>query len=247
MRPRARWRRWPQDRADRPEGRPDQTRRYCHGAAAHDGGQGALGHWHVVVGRSARDAAGRAGRAEEDPDRREPAAADQITRRQAEPLHIPHRAQFLAGRDLNALAIGKKATRRSPHWRRDYAFGRDGVAAFKEALARPARLVAEEYAPLATDFTAVGQRLFDALKDKPGRKIIWVIWAGGQSARQAEGHGPKRHGIELSTGGNILPRWRPGKDFLGMEGAAYYFYSIPKNPIHDWLVAEHEKRFNAPP
>ena len=29
-----------------------------------------------------------------------------------------------------------------------------------------------------TDFTAPAQRLFDALKDKPGRKIIWVIWAG---------------------------------------------------------------------
>ena len=32
-----------------------------------------------------------------------------------------------------------------------------------------------------------------------------------------------------------------------MEGATYYYYEIPKNPVNDWLVAEHKKRFNAPP
>ena len=32
-----------------------------------------------------------------------------------------------------------------------------------------------------------------------------------------------------------------------MEGAIYYYYDIPKNPVNDWLVAEHQKRFNAPP
>ena len=32
-----------------------------------------------------------------------------------------------------------------------------------------------------------------------------------------------------------------------MEGATYYYYDIPKNPVNDWLVAEHKKRFNAPP
>jgi branched-chain amino acid transport system substrate-binding protein len=33
----------------------------------------------------------------------------------------------------------------------------------------------------------------------------------------------------------------------GMEGAIYYYYDLPKNPMNDWLVAEHQKRFNAPP
>ena len=37
------------------------------------------------------------------------------------------------------------------------------------------------------------------------------------------------------------------KHFPGMEGATYYYYGIPKNPVNDWLVAEHQKRFNAPP
>jgi branched-chain amino acid transport system substrate-binding protein len=132
----------------------------------------------------------------------------------------------------------------------DYAFGRDGVAAFKEALAKTgATLVTEEYAPAnTTDFTAPAQRLFDALKDKPGRKIIWVIWAGGVNPLdKLLDLDPGRYGIELSTGGNILAALAAYKRFPGMEGAAYYYYGIPKNPVNDWFVAEHQKRFNGPP
>src|SRR5260370_36425782 len=33
----------------------------------------------------------------------------------------------------------------------------------------------------------------------------------------------------------------------GREGETYYCYDIPKNPVNDWLVTEHQKRFNAPP
>ena len=58
---------------------------------------------------------------------------------------------------------------------------------------------------------------------------------------------PSRYGIELSTGGNILPAMAAYKTLPGMEGATYYYYDIPKNEVNDWLVAEHQKRFNAPP
>jgi branched-chain amino acid transport system substrate-binding protein len=149
----------------------------------------------------------------------------------------------------NAVAIGKPGVSIAT-LAQDYAFGRDGVAAFKEALAKTgATLVAEEYAPTtATDLTAPVQRLFDALKDKPGRKIIWVIWAGaGDPLSKVLDLDPGRYGIELSTGGNILPALVAYKRFPGLEGAAYYYYGLPKNPVNDWLVAEHMKRFNAPP
>ena len=149
----------------------------------------------------------------------------------------------------NAVAIGKPGVTIATLGQ-DYAFGRDGVAAFKEALAKTgATLAAEEYVPTTTtDFTAAGQRLFDALKDKPGRKIIWVIWAGGgDPLTKLQDMDPKRYGIELSTGGNILPALAAYKRLPGMEGATYYYYDIPKNPVNDWLVAEHQKRFNAPP
>ncbi len=149
----------------------------------------------------------------------------------------------------NAVAIGKPGVHVAT-LAQDYAFGRDGVAAFKEALAKTgATLDAEEYAPVnTTDFTAPAQRLFDALKDKPGKKIIWIIWAGAGDPLDKLGDlDPGRYGIELSTGGNILPALVAYKRFPGLEGAAYYYYDIPKNPVNDWLVSEHQKRFNAPP
>jgi branched-chain amino acid transport system substrate-binding protein len=132
----------------------------------------------------------------------------------------------------------------------DNAFGRDGVAAFKAALAKTgATLVAEEYAPATTtDFTGVGQRLFDALKDKPGKKLIWTVWAGATNPLDKLADlGPERYGIGFAGAGNILPILAAYKKFPGLEGAAYYYYEIPKNPANDWLVAEHKKRFNAPP
>jgi branched-chain amino acid transport system substrate-binding protein len=177
----------------------------------------------------------------------EPAVADEITGSKW------NRYIFRTGRNSsqdaisNAVAIGKPGVNIAT-LAQDYAFGRDGVAAFKEALAKTgATLVAEEYAPMnTTDFTGVGQRLFDALKDKPGKKIIWIIWAGAGVDKLAD-LDPGRYGIELSTGGNILPVLAAYKRFPGLEGAAYYYYEIPKNPVNDWLVAEHQKRFNAPP
>ncbi len=131
----------------------------------------------------------------------------------------------------------------------DYAFGRDGVKAFKVAL-KHAKIVHEEYLPqTTTDFTAGIQRLVDALKDKPGRKAIEVIWAGGTPPFNALAAADlkKRFGIEVFTGGNILPAMASYKNFPGMEGATYYYFGIPKNPVNDALVAMHYKEFKTPP
>jgi branched-chain amino acid transport system substrate-binding protein len=179
----------------------------------------------------------------------EPAVADQITGDKW------NRYIFRTGRNssqdavANAVAIGKPGIHVAT-LAQDYAFGRDGVAAFKEAQAKTgASLDAEEYAPANTaDFTAVAQRLFDALKDKPGRKIIWILWAGGGDPMdKLMDLDPGRYGVELSTGGNIFAALTAYKRFPGMEGATYYYYGIPKNPVNDWFVAEHQKRFGGPP
>jgi branched-chain amino acid transport system substrate-binding protein len=133
----------------------------------------------------------------------------------------------------------------------DYAFGRDGVAALKTALKeiRPnANVVFEEYAPQnTTDFTASAQRLFDALKDKPGRKIIEIIWAGPHPLPKIADLKPERYQIEIAPGGNILPVMKLYRNYPGMEGAVYYYYDFPKNAMNDWLVTEHKKRYGAPP
>ena len=129
----------------------------------------------------------------------------------------------------------------------DYAFGRDGVKAFKDSL-KKAKIVHEEYLPPATtDFTAAAQHLIDALKDKPGRKVIWIIWAGAGNPFKIADLDLKRYGIEIATGGNILPAMVAYKQFPGMEGATYYYFGIPKNPVNEWLVANHYKQYKTPP
>lgn len=133
----------------------------------------------------------------------------------------------------------------------DYAFGRDAIKAGKEALAATgsgAKVVHEEYAPLATtDFTASSQRLFDALKDKPQPRILQIVWAGPNPMNKIADLKPERHGIVLSPGGNILPVMKTWKNFAGTQGTIYYYYDFPKNKMNDWFVAEHTKRFKAPP
>ena len=151
----------------------------------------------------------------------------------------------------NALAIGKPGVSVAT-LAQDYAFGRDGVAAFRTALGPTgAKLVHEEYVPAnTTDFTAAAQRIFDALGKQAGPKILFVIWAGADPLSKLAALDPGRLGITLSTGGSILPvlkGYNAYPSLNGMVGATYYYHAFPKNPANDWLVAEHTKRFGGPP
>jgi len=131
----------------------------------------------------------------------------------------------------------------------DNAFGRDGVKASKDFI-KHAKIVHEEYLPVGTtDFTAGLQRIVDKLKDQPGKKYISVGWAGAPApfSKIADLDLKKRYGIEMATGGNILPAMVAYKQFEGMEGALYYYFGIPKNAANEWLVANHYKQFKAPP
>jgi branched-chain amino acid transport system substrate-binding protein len=176
----------------------------------------------------------------------EPAVADSITGDKW------NRYIFRTGRNSsqdaisNAVALDQAGTSIAT-LAQDYAFGRDGVKAFKSAL-KNAKVVDEEYLPTSTtDFTAGAQHLFDALKDKPGRKVIFIIWAGAGNPFKIADLDPKRYGIEIATGGNILEAMKAYKAFPGMQGATYYYFGIPKNAANTWLVAESYKRFQAPP
>jgi branched-chain amino acid transport system substrate-binding protein len=133
----------------------------------------------------------------------------------------------------------------------DTAFGRDGVKAFKDALGsiRPkVQVVAEEYAAGNTaDFTPFAERLFNTLKDKPGKRVIGFIWAGAHPMAKFVDMKPERFNIALAPGGNILPAMNAWKAFAGTEGGIFYYYDFPKNTMNDWLKAENQKRFGAPP
>ena len=175
----------------------------------------------------------------------EPAVADSITGEKW------NKYIFRTGRNSsqdaisNAVAQDKVGTSIAT-LAQDYAFGRDGVKAYKDAI-KNAKIVHEEYLPTTTtDFTAGAQRLIDKLKDQPGRKVIFIIWAGGNPFKIAD-MDLKRHGIEIATGGNILPAMTAYKQFPGMEGSAYYYFGIPKNPINEAMVSRHYSQFKTPP
>jgi len=178
----------------------------------------------------------------------EPAVADSITGDKW------NKYVFRTGRNSsqdaisNAVAMDKAGTS-VVTLAQDYAFGRDGVKAFKDAL-KNAKIVHEEYLPqTTTDFTAGIQRIVDKLKDQPGRKAIEVIWAGGTPPYNALAaqNLKQRYNIDVFTGGNILPAMASYKNFPGMEGATYYYFGIPKNPVNEALVAQHYKQFKNPP
>ena len=176
----------------------------------------------------------------------EPAVADAITGEKW------NKYIFRTGRNSsqdaisNAVAIDKPGVTVAT-LAQDYAFGRDGIKAFKEAI-KNAKLVHEEYLPAnTTDFTAGAQRLIEKLKDQPGRKIIWILWAGAGNPFKIADMDLKRYGIEIATGGNTLAGMASYKQFPGMEGATHYYFGIPKNPVNEALVSMHYKQFKTPP
>jgi branched-chain amino acid transport system substrate-binding protein len=181
----------------------------------------------------------------------EPAVADSITGEHW------NRYVFRTGRNsgqdaiANALAVARPGVSIATI-AQDYAFGRDGVAAYKAAVEKlGAKVVQEEYTPReATDFTAPIQKIIAALKDKPGAKYVFVIWAGkGGPFPQLVANRLDKHGITLTTGGNVLDVLKAWKamNLEGLIGGAYYYYEIPRNPVNDWLVTEHKKRFAGEP
>ena len=176
----------------------------------------------------------------------EPAVADSITGEKW------NKYIFRTGRNssqdaiANAVALDKAGVNIAT-LAQDYAFGRDGVKAFKDSISK-AKLVHEEYLPTnTTDFTAGAQRLIDKLKDLPGRKVIFILWAGAGNPFKIADLDLKRYGIEVATGGNILPAMTSFKNFPGMEGAAYYYFGIPKNAVNEALVSRHYSQFKSPP
>ena len=181
----------------------------------------------------------------------EPAVADSITGEHW------NRYIFRTGRSsgqdaaANALAVAKPGVSIATI-AQDYAFGRDGVAAYKaEVLKHGAVIVHEEYTPRdATDFTAPIQKIIGALKDKSGPKYVFVIWAGkGGPFPQLVANRLDKFGITLTSGSNVLDVLKQMKamGLEGMVGGAYYYYEMPKNAVNDWLVKEHMQRFKEPP
>ncbi|MCK1623369.1 substrate-binding domain-containing protein [Bradyrhizobium sp. 160] len=147
-------------------------------------------------------------------------------------------ASLLAGKDTFIAVLAQ-----------DYVFGRESAQVFRSTATKAgATIVAEEFLPInTTDFTGVAQRVFDALKDRPGKKILWVNWVGTSPIAKINAMDPARYGIELATTAAPLQGMAAYKGIPNLTGVTPYYYEIIKNIENEWLVAEHKKRFNSPP
>ncbi|MEW6426295.1 MAG: substrate-binding domain-containing protein [Bacillota bacterium] len=174
----------------------------------------------------------------------EPAVADSITGAQW------NKYIFRTGRNSSqdALAVAaaiaaSKAGATVAVLAQDYAFGRDGAAAFvKAGEQKGLKTILQEFAPMnATDFTAHIQRIINAKPD-----YLYVIWAGSANTpwKQIMDMKVPARGIKIMTGAPDLAALKAMWGMEGQEGYCVYYYGLPKNKVNDWLVEEHKKRFN---
>jgi branched-chain amino acid transport system substrate-binding protein len=151
----------------------------------------------------------------------------------------------------NAVALDQPGTSIAT-LAQDNAFGKRRRQGLQGARSRRPRSCTRNTCPRRPPTSPpAGQRIIDKLKDQPGKKVVWIIWAGGNPFKIAD-MDLKRYGIEIATGGNILPAMVAYKQFPGMEGALYYYFGIPKNPVNEWLVAattssSRRRRTSSPP
>lgn len=174
----------------------------------------------------------------------EPAVADSITGSEFNPYIFRTARNSSQDAVAGAAAIagpGVKIATLAP----DYSFGWDGVKAFKQAAEDlGAEIILEEYAdPEATDFSSHIQKIIDAKPD-----YLFVIWSGTNSPwNQIADMKVQDRGIKISTGAPDIPALKTMNALVGMEGFTVYYHELPDNEINDWLVEEHNKRFNEPP
>jgi branched-chain amino acid transport system substrate-binding protein len=176
----------------------------------------------------------------------EPAVADAITGEKWNRYIFRTARNSSQDAIANALAVDKPGTHVAT-LSQDSAFGHDGTDAFRQAM-RPGAVVHQEYVPAAaTDFAAATSHIVAALKAYPGRKVVWVLWAGAGIPLKAIEADLKRNGIELTTPGNTLAGMNAFNSLPGMEGGTPYYFGFSRSTPNQWLVANHYLRHGGPP
>ena len=171
----------------------------------------------------------------------EPAVADSITGQNW------NRYVFRTGRNSSqdavagAAAIAKKGVKIAT-FAQDNAYGREGIDAFKEAAEKlGAEIINEQYADASsTDFTANIQNIVSSKPD-----YLFITWAGSNSPwKQLKDMKVEEQGIKISTAAQDISSLKTMDALVGMSGFSIYYHTLPDNEVNDWLVKEHQARFN---
>ncbi len=139
--------------------------------------------------------------------------------------------------------VGKKFA----HIGIDNAFGRGSGAALAYAVGKyGGEVVADIYAPFdTTDFTPYIQQAMDS-----GADCLFLTWAGTGYVTlfQQLGDLGALEKMRVATGyGDNASFAAVYGTALGQIGLNVYHYTVPKNPINDWLTQRHLELYKEPP
>jgi branched-chain amino acid transport system substrate-binding protein len=129
----------------------------------------------------------------------------------------------------------------------DYSFGRGGAAAARDACTKfgGTFVMDDIFAPAdTTDFTPYMEQILNS-----GAEAWIVTWAGAgfvpmfQAAQELGVNDKMALGASIANNATVAI-YAPA---LGQNSGILYHYTLPKNPINDWLVTEDKARYNSPP
>ncbi|MGH7122912.1 MAG: ABC transporter substrate-binding protein, partial [Stellaceae bacterium] len=143
--------------------------------------------------------------------------------------------------ELNLLAVAP-----------DTSTGHDAVAAMKDALERIPRGVffsgSKFIRPDEPDIGAAVSSEYDDFHYLHGAKTLLMLWSGQRPPIHAiAATNPGRFGIRLALCGDMDASAEPDQPAPALDGVTSYFYSLPRNPANDWLVAEAAERAREKP
>jgi branched-chain amino acid transport system substrate-binding protein len=177
----------------------------------------------------------------------DPAAGDQLTTTNF------NKYIFRTGGNTSQDALtGGKATvetlgKRIVHLAPDNAFGKSAQQAWDPIFtAAGGEVIKDISVPAnAKDFATYLQQVYDLKPD-----VLMVTWAGENTLKLFQQISEMKLYDKMKVTTSIGDRASLqglGDAAVGLRGVVRYFYTLPKNPVNDWLVAEHQKRYGAPP
>lgn len=171
----------------------------------------------------------------------EPAVADPITG-EAWNEYI-----FRTGRNSSQDAAASAAAIDKPNskvaiYAQDNAFGQGGAEAFQREAEKFGHevILTELTDPAVTDHTAHIQKVLNS-----GAEYVFVVWAGANTPwLQMKDFNLFDKVTPITGFPDILGLMAMGDTAVGLKGFTVYNYSLPKNPINDWLVEKHKEKYN---
>lgn len=149
----------------------------------------------------------------------------------------------LTGGKATVETLGKKIVHLAP----DNAFGKSSQDAWNPIFeANGGEIIKNINVPIdAKDFATYLQQVIDL---KP--EVLMITWSGGNALKlfQQIGELGLYDHMKVTTGvGDRAGLIGLGDTAIGMSGMVRYFYTLPKTPVNDWLVKEHQAAHNEPP